>query len=129
MKKFLLTLVLCVINNSVMAQWSAIATATGKIYYTNPSTIRKSGNKVKIWSLIDYNLVQEISANTKFLSQKSQQEYDCKEEQRRTLYFSWHSENMGKGDVIYTDNKPDNEWSPIPPESTDEILWKFACGK
>lgn len=127
MKKLLLTLVLCVLNNSAMAQWSAIA--TGKIYYTNPNTIRKSENKVKMWSLIDYNLVQEISANTKFLSQKSQQEYDCKEEQRRTLYFSWHSENMGKGDVIYSDNKPDNKWSPIPPESTDEILWKFACRK
>ncbi len=129
MKKLLLTIVLCVLNSNVMAQWSAVATATGRIYYTNPNTIRKSDTKVKMWSLIDYILVQEVSADTKFLSQKSQQEYDCKEEQRRTLYFSWHSENMGKGEVIYIDNKPDNNWSPIPPESTDEILWKFACGK
>lgn len=82
-----------------------------------------------MWSLIDYNLVQKVSADTKFLSQKSQQEYDCKGEQRRTLYFSWHSENMGKGAVIYIDNNPDNNWSPVPPGSTDEILWKFACGK
>jgi hypothetical protein len=129
MKKLLLALVLCIFNNSVMAEWSAIATAAGRIYYTNPNTIRKSGNKVKMWSLIDYNLVQEVSADIKFLSQKSQQEYDCKEEQRRTLYFSWHTGNMGKGDVTYIDNKPDNKWSPVPPESTDETLWKFACGK
>lgn len=129
MKKLLLTLVLCLLNNIVMAEWSAIATATGRIYYTNPNTIRKSSSKVKMWSLIDYNSAQHVYADTKFLSQKSQQEYDCKEERRRTLYFSWHSENMGKGNVIYTDNKPDNKWSPVPPESTDEILWKFACGK
>ena len=112
-----------------MAQWLAVASATGRVYYTNPKTIRKSDNKVKMWSLIDYNLVQAVSADTKFLSQKSQQEYDCKEEKRRTLYFSWHSENMGKGEIVYIDNKLDNNWSPVPPESTDEILWKFACGK
>jgi hypothetical protein len=46
MKKLLLALVLCIFNNSVMAEWSAIATAAGRIYYTNPNTIRKSGNKV-----------------------------------------------------------------------------------
>ncbi len=127
MKKLLLILML-IVSTSAMAEWVAIATADGIISYANPATIRKSGNKVKMWSLIDFNSVQE-DAGDKFLSSKSQNEYDCKEERIRTLYFSWHSENMGGGDVVYIDRKPDKNWDPVMPESTGENLWKIACGK
>jgi len=129
MHKAILMVLLAVVSSSAMAEWVAVGTAVGSTHYANPNTIRKSGNKVKMWSLIDFNSVQEVSADTKFLSQKTQQEYDCKEEQRRTLYFSWHSEKMGKGVIAHLDDEPDKNWSPIPPESANEILWKFACGK
>ena len=49
MKKLLLILVLYILNSNVMAQWLAVASATGRVYYTNPKTIRKSDNKVKMW--------------------------------------------------------------------------------
>jgi len=128
MKKLLLTLMLAVVSSSAMAQWVGIATTHGSIYYANPSTIRKSGNKVKVWTLIDFNSVQEDSGD-KYLSSKSQEEYDCKEEQIRLLYFSWHSENMGKGEVVYTENKLAMVWRPVSPESVGRTMWKFACGK
>ena len=122
---------LVVVSSSAMAEWVEITmTYEGTItVYVDPATIRKSGNNVKMWRLADFNSVQEVSTDTKFLSQKSQQEYDCKEEQTRTLYFSWHSENMGRGEIVHLDDEPDQNWSPVAPESANEFLWKFACGK
>lgn len=122
-------LLLAVASNNVMAEWVAVGTAVGSTYYVNPNTIRKSGNKVKMWTLIDYNSTQIGATGDKFLSLKFQEENDCKEEQRRLLYYSFHSENMGRGDVVYIEQKPDKNWKPVPPESMGESLWKFACGK
>jgi hypothetical protein len=127
MKKLLLLLMLAAVSNSAMAEWVAIGTGDGFILYANPETIRKSGNKVKMWSLTDYNSVREVGSE-KFLSDKSQGEYDCKKEQAKNLYSSWHSENMGKGNVVSTTNKP-REWFPVAPDSIGEVSLKFACGK
>jgi len=78
MHKAILMVLLAVVSSSAFAEWVAIDTADGSTYYANPNTIRKSGNKVKIWAMVDYNSVQE-DADVKHLSSKSQQEYDCKE--------------------------------------------------
>ncbi len=127
MHKIILMMLLAVVSSSAMAEWVAIGTGDGFILYANPDTIRKSGNKVKMWSLTDYNFVREVGSE-KFLSDKFQGEYDCKEEQARNLYSSWHSENMGKGNVVSTTNKP-RDWFPVAPDSMSEVSWKFACGK
>jgi len=129
MNKLLLTLMLAVVSSSAVAEWVYVGTTDKSTVYADPTTIRKSGNKVKMWALYDFNLVKEIGGN-KYLSKKFQDEYDCKEEQERMLYFSEHSENMGEGDVVYVGYKlPDKNWTPIPPGSIVEGLWKFACGK
>lgn len=127
MKKLLLLLMLAAVSTSVMAEWVAIGTGDGFILYANPDTIRKSGNKVKMWSLTDYNSVRKVGIE-KFLSDKSQGEYDCKKEQAKNLYSSWHSENMGKGNVVSATNKP-RDWFPVAPDSIGEVSLKFACGK
>ena len=116
-------------SSSAMAEWVAIDTAVGSTYYANPNTIRKSGSKVKMWTLIDYNTTQVGGTGDKFLSLKFQDENDCKEEQSRILYFSWHSKNMGRGDIVYSNAKPDKNWRPVVPDSASESLWKYACGK
>lgn len=129
MKKLFLTLILAIVSSNAIAEWVAVGTTAGSTYYANPNTIRKSGNKVKMWTLIDYNSTQIGATGDKFLSLKFQEENDCKEEQRRLLYYSFHSENMGRGDVVNIEQKPDKNWKPFPPESMGESLWKFACGK
>ena len=114
----------------VQAEWVEITmTYEGTItVYVDPTTIRKSGNNVKMWRLADFNSVQEDHGD-KFLSSKSQHEFDCKEEQKRTLYFSWHSENMGGGDVVYIGDEPQKNWSPVAPNTIGRTIWEFACGK
>ena len=98
MHKAILIMLLALMSNSAVAEWVEVDTSrrVGLTTYADPNTIRKSGNKVEMWVLENFNSVQELSGD-KYLSQKAQNEFDYKEEQRRLLYFTWHSENMGGG--------------------------------
>jgi hypothetical protein len=128
MNKTMIALVLLVLSGNAMADWVKVGgSADGTVSYANPSTIRKNGNMAKIWSLLDYTKARTLS-NMKYLSMKSLGEYDCKGEQMRMLAFSWFSENMGEGDVVYTDSSAGN-WLPVQPDSLGEGLWKYACEK
>jgi len=130
MHKAILMMLLTIVSSSAMAEWVKVGTTNKYTFYADPDTIRKKGNIVKMWILFDFNSTHEgATAGHKYLSSKSQDEFDCKEEQRKLLYFSRHSKNMGGGDVAYTCNEPEMNWSPVAPDSVGKDLWKFACGK
>jgi len=127
MHKAILMMLLAVVSSSAMAKWTAVNEDKESIQYVDLATIRKSGNKVKMWGLRDYKSVQEF-AGDKFLSSKIQWEYECKEEQLRQLFFQPFSEYGGRGQPITWHNKP-GEWKPVMPQSIGENMWKIACGK
>ena len=129
MKKLLLTLMLTVVSSSAVAEWIKVGSNKTVTIYAHPTTIRKTTvNKVKMWSLYDYNAAQEPTSSRPYMSMKFQDDYNCKEEQSRILYSITHSENMGEGHVVFIDDIPGN-WNPVPPDTINEALWKFACGK
>ncbi len=118
---------LIIMNNSAMADWvPVIGHGMESITYADPATIRKSGSKVKMWVMDDYKTAQQATGNKLYMSTKSQEEYDCKEEQWRGLYFSSFSGNMGNGDMINNVSTP-STWLPVAPGSIVEGLFKFAC--
>ena len=131
MKKLLLILMLAVVSSSAMAEWVEADTnrRVGLTTYADPTTIRKSGNKVEMWVLYDYKTAR-TSARKPFMSIKGQWRYDCKEEQQQPIYEILLGENMGKGEVsgksIY---KESVKWLPVSPESIGMVYWKLACGK
>ena len=131
MKRLLLGLMLLVTATAASAEWTRIASGgNGElIEYVDRATIRRNGNLVKMWDLADHKTIQKGAAGESYLSSKSQQEYECKEEKVRTLAFTWFDEQMGNGKVVYSVGNARGEWSPIEPESMGEALWKIACGK
>ena len=127
MSKILLTCLLAIMSNSAAANW---VKADGNEKFTNyydSTTIRKNGDKVKMWGLIDYNTAQEISDGKSGMSVLLQTEFDCKEEQIRILSFNGYSGNMGSGDLVYSNSYP-QKWESLPPRSIGEKLLKFVCG-
>jgi hypothetical protein len=119
------------VSSSAEAGWVEIAASSEKslTLYSDPATIRKNGNIVKMWDLTDFKTAQEEPNYGRYLSSKVHGEYDCKKERWRILYFSLHSGNMGGGAVIRSDSKPDI-WSPVAPASSiSTSLWKIACRK
>lgn len=129
MRKIILMILLAVVCSSEAAEWVKVVSSKDAAVYANPATIRKAGNKVKMWELYDFETAQTNPNGKTYLSLMVQSEYDCKEEQERSLAFSAYSEKMRDGEVISAVSNNDAKWQPVIPGSNSVTLWKIACGK
>ena len=129
MNRLLMGLMLLVTATAASAEWTRVGGSDNYILYVDRATIRRSGNFVKMWDLKDFKTVEKSAAGYSYLSAKTQQEYDCKEERRRDVAFTWFGGKMGGGKVVYMNSDIGDKWLPILPGSVGEELWKIACGK
>ena len=127
--KLLIAALLIVFSTSAMAEWTVVGGNDDQTTYADLSTIRKSGDKVKMWDLLNYKVAKTSAAGKLVLSSVDQDEYDCKEEISRTLTFSFYSKNMGAGEVVHNSGNLHEEPEPILPGSVAATLFKVACGK
>ena len=128
MKKLILAVLLIVTSTSAMAEWTRINAGDNADDYVNYSSIRKTGNKVKMWTLRDWKTIHIIDGQKPYLSEANQFEYDCDAETYIILAWSNFSGSMGKGDV--TESASFRSYvDPIYPDSIAERKWKIACGK
>ena len=128
--KLLIAVLLAVFSTSVLAEWTMVGGDDIGTIYADLSTIRKSGDKVKMWTLVDYKVVQIFKGNdTRFLSMTMQEEHDCKEDTSKLLTLNEYSKNMGAGEVVYVSGAMHGEPRPIAPGSWGESKFKVACGK
>ncbi|MCH9639323.1 MAG: hypothetical protein K0U40_07500 [Betaproteobacteria bacterium] len=130
MKKLLITLTLILMSTNTMAEWTEMGKsdeAGGYIAYADLTTIRKAGNRVKMWTLIDYKNEQKASG-VNFSSKSIRRDYDCQGRHMRILAFKLFSWNMEKGRLVRSYNQP-QEWEEVEAESMGETEWKVACGK
>jgi hypothetical protein len=130
MIKVILMLLLAVVSNSAMAEWSAVIRTTdnGYIIYANYGTIHKADNRATMWFMDDFKTAKKDAGETLYMSSKEQFRFDCKNEQWQTLAYSLHSEKLAEGALIYSDSNR-SKWEPIRPGSQIEVFWKFACGR
>ena len=126
MHKAILMMLLAAVSSSAKAEWVEIGTTNKSTVYADPTTIRKLGNKVKMWALWDYSTAQEGDSKP-YMSVRIQNEYNCKEETDRQIYATTFSGNMAGGHTI--NRQGGKEWVPIAPRTHGEALWQFACGK
>ncbi len=127
MPKAILILLLASVSNGAAAEWVNVSTDdSGSTIYADPSTIRKVGNRVKMWVLFDYRKAT-LDAGDKIMSKRKHEEYDCKKKQIRLLYLSKHSGRFTEGKVVYLNDIPYNKWVPVVPGSVFEDLWRYAC--
>jgi hypothetical protein len=132
MNKLLITLALTLISSSaVAAEWMQIPNASDNAFnlHLNMEEVTNSGNKAKMWVMYDSTSAQALASGEKYLSVKMLNEYDCKEIKSRTIFYSWHSENMGAGISISTKDSPKAKWKPILPRSDGKISQRIACLK
>jgi hypothetical protein len=128
LRKVIFMLLLAILSGSAAAAWVAVGGNDVSNTYVDPATILKAGDKVKMWHLVDFNAPQAKPSGKRYMSEKLQYEYDCKEPRARMRSFLSHSGNMGGGVMVEGDWHP-RMWEPIPPGSVIDYLRKFACGK
>jgi len=128
MYKAILMTLLAIVSSSAMAEWVYVTktekkTAEAFTAYADPTTIRKTGNRVKMWVLYDYKTVQKLGV----ISAKQKNEYNCKEKQSRQLFLSGYSGHMTDGETVLIHNEPDDHWKRAPLGSVLEAVLEFAC--
>ena len=129
MKK-ILVLLLLMVSTSVFAEWTEVGqSADDTTVYADFGTIKRKGNKVKMWKLYDFKTVKKLGENDRYLSEMRRGEYDCEEETVRMLDLHGYSGNMKTGHNVYSSNNIKDEATSILPESIGETLFKIACGK
>ena len=116
------------IRSSVSAEWDYIARAADRssATYVEGTSIKKLGDKVKLWEMLDYEEGRQLGSK-EVLSFKSLKEHDCKEKKYRGLSVIFYSKNMGKGDIVYSNNDT-RPWKSVITGSTNEASFKYACG-
>ena len=97
--------------------------------YVDSDTIRREGNLVTLWQLIDFKTMQGNGRGAhRFLSTKIHKQFDCAGKRLRLLAFTEFSRRMGTGIAANGYVDKDN-WLPVEPESINHALWELACGK
>ena len=130
---WLLTTVLFLSSGPAYAAWVAVE----KNYllpglqtlYVDPATIRREGNLVAVWQLVDFKWMQGSARGpARFLSTKTHKQFDCTEKRLRLLAFTEFLRPMGTG--ISADGYVDKDkWLPVELESINQALWEVACGR
>ena len=129
MKKLLFTFILAFMNTSAMAEWTTVEWSHedgGLTLYVDYTAIRKEGNKVKMLSLADFEVIEKGKID--LFSSRTKDEFDCEEKKMRQLFYALYSGSMGSGKMEHS-NSEHLKWMPVNPGSMGEALWKIACGK
>ena len=95
--------------------------------YVDSDTIRKEGNLVTLWQLVDFKWMQGSARGpARFMSTKTHKQFDCAGKRVRLLTFTEYSHSMGTG--IPVNGHIDSDWLPVEPDSMNQALWEVACG-
>jgi hypothetical protein len=125
MGKVILFMLLAVASNSAMAEWVGLGSRDNYTVYADPATIQKTDNGITMQWLIDFKTSATGDAEP-HMSMKTLSELDCNEKRLRTLYSSWHSEQMAEGKVV-SSNSDIDIWVPSGTSPANRMLWDFAC--
>ena len=98
MRHFVLFSMFAIFSSSAAAEWALVGDdiEQGVKTFINKNTISKHGNMAKMWSAVDYESSRSADGKEQ-LSTISLDEYDCQNEQYRTLAFYWYSRHRGEG--------------------------------
>ena len=112
-----------VISTSASADWTYITRSDDSFTYADFSTLKKVGNTATIWELVDY----ETAGRHRYLSLKSQFQYDCQAQTVTGLFYISYIGNMGEGKVVESFQPPYLRPVPIIPQSPEQSIWQLVC--
>ena len=123
-----LALALAVLSSGAAAKRTLVHSEKEFDAYVDPDTIERAGSISRMWVLHDYN-VKHVYLQWSYWSQRTLGEYDCRERRAQTLAYSFHTGQMGGGELILNGALPPGLWAPVPSGSVVEKFWKIACGR
>ena len=125
MKRLLLSLLISGFSAGAAAQWTPVMVDEMVITYIDRDTLRGKGGLVRMWWLMDYQLVQ-ITDEKGYFSRLHHSEFDCRGQRMRLLSVALLSERMGHGQAVFEDPVP-RRWELVRDGSFQDALFDIAC--
>ncbi|MBX3330372.1 MAG: hypothetical protein KF722_08225 [Nitrospira sp.] len=131
---WILIALLVLLQKPVDAEWIAMdqryQSPGLQTVYVDHDTIRREGNLVTLSALIDWKWMQGNRSPTRFYSTKLTKQFNCGENQVRTLATTDFYGHMGTGQVIGGGgHTSESHWISIESGTLNQGLWEAACGK
>ena len=126
MKPFLVSL-LILIALPAWASWEfVVETESGTQVFLDFQTVRREGNRVKVWQLTNYPKPQNTPSGLEIFSLRTRYEFDCKDETSRMLAITAFPEQYARGKELGHEGES-NKWEHIAPRSTNSEILKKVC--
>lgn len=98
--------------------------------YIDLDALHREGQVVEFSALIDWRAMQGGRTPTRFYSTKLTKQVDCATKRVRTPLATDYYGHMGTGEMIGGgSHASEGHWRAIEPGTSNEGLWKAACGK
>jgi len=116
-------------QNNPTAPWEKVGTYEGRALYIDPTTARKSGSRVQIFTITDLKEVNATARGRTYWSKKALIELDCSERTLKVLQDTWYTRRMGQGEPVFQTSGPPQGPYPVQSNSPGELFWNGACGR
>ena len=128
MRKILLVFVLTLIATNAYAEWTSYGVNVGGVYFYDKSTVKRNGNKVRVWIYMDASPNNEKFKSLSMSSVRSLEEIDCVNETAKGLSRQFFTKPDLEGEMgDFTD--PNLPIDYIVPNSINATLMKLVCKK
>ena len=110
------------------AEWKLFGGSDTYDTYIDYSRIRTEGRYKSTWSLSDYKSPNTFTGK-QYKSMVFKVLIDCQSSRNHVVDVYFYSEQMGKGEIIYSTNNQIKEsgWKSPPPNSIGDDLIKTVC--
>ena len=128
MKRLITAFAMTCASAGAPAQWTPVMVDQMVITYIDRTTLRGpavKGGMVKMWWLMDYQLVQ-IADDKGYFSRLHHSEFDCLQQRARLLSVALLSKQMGMGQAVFEDPVP-RRWVAVAEQPFEQALWDIAC--
>lgn len=111
------------------AKWTKVGAGPGSVFYIDKSSIIKSGNGQKAWSLISYAKEQSTPDGRSYTSVKALHLYSCDERTTTLLSEVFYPDALGKGQTVQTFKYEKFSAEDIIPDSITDVALGVICKK
>ena len=124
------TLVLVAMSplSNAFAEWKELGSNAVMVVYVDLDTIRDSGEKAQIMSMLDFKKTGVNTNNKQTVNSiVGLNEYNCPEISYRPIAFKEFSGKKGTGKVVSDNNTPDSQFEPVINESWTAGVFNVVC--
>ena len=116
--------------SNAYAEWKELGSNAVMVVYVDLDTIRDSGEKAQIMSMLDFKAPGKNPNNMQTVNSiVGLNEYNCAETIYRPIAWKEFSGGKGTGKVVSDNNTPDSNFEPVINESWTAGVFNVVCQK